>query len=228
SVIHMIFEALNKLSNLDPIDNTKLKLNDYVAAKDVDNYWYRAKVLEINKINNHEIAYLKFLDFGNEMEAETSNLAQLPTFLNSLQPQCSQYKLGFIKIPFEVSSKALEIFKKLVCHQLLFINIEYTTKTQQKSDDKDCTQYLQTEENNNDQHCEEFVTLKLTQDNIDVTSHLLKNGLAILNFECLSFENSTFEGIIEKYRSDELYARRSSLGYWQLSNQSVLGSFVSN
>ena len=232
SVIQMIHETLNVETELETMDPNEIKIGAFVAAKDIDSLWYRAQVI---KFINKTTVQLRFIDFGNNGQSEIDNLMSIPFFLSTLEPQCSQYNLAFVSIPKIVEDEAFEVFKRLVCHKILLINHEFSETLADSSqnsairfdtesgshltalsnhDNNEPTAHNSNTTSNNNTTKIDYVSMVTTEDNIDVSSNLLKQGLAILNTQEVTFSNDSFNGLVNKYKDDEMIAKTQKVGYW--------------
>lgn len=68
-----------------------------------------------------------------------------------------------------------------------------------------------------------YVSLSKTEENIDVVSNLLQQGLAVLDQE-IDIKHETFQKLMQKYKEDQQLAISAEVGYW---SKATLGEFDS-
>lgn len=121
-----------------PAPMISLKPGDICLAKfDVDNNWYRAKVMKNSLKESHPLDYkVFFIDFGNTGRVGKNSVRSIPQVLSAVPPQAHMATLAFSWIPKnvwdEVGGEAMERVAFLTKHGSLKLSgfKEACSKTQ--------------------------------------------------------------------------------------------------
>jgi staphylococcal nuclease domain-containing protein 1 len=104
-----------------------------VAKFSMDEEWYRAKVLSVDKKNTDSAdVTVMFIDYGNKEKTKTTALATMPAGFDSLAPQAIEYALGLVQLSTdeEDNELAVDYFKSLVMGDE---NAQYSVNTEYKA-----------------------------------------------------------------------------------------------
>lgn len=103
-----------------------------VAKFNLDNEWYRAKVLSVSGTN----VTVLYVDYGNKEQTQSVKLAQIPAGFDQLAPQAHEYALALVNLSSDEDDieAAVDRFKELVAESAntsdeFSINVEYKSAT---------------------------------------------------------------------------------------------------
>ncbi|CRG96415.1 tudor staphylococcal nuclease, putative [Plasmodium gallinaceum] len=182
-------EELNKSSNLELSAITEINKNSLVLAKYIDNYYYRAIVLQINK--NKKKVLVKYIDFGNEEELDFNDIKKLNEKFNlkNHPPYSIKAALAGLKIPNENKSDLISYIKKFLLDKFLYIKFE-----KKESNIFHVVFY----------DYEQFNTNKNVK---SVNEEIVFNGICYV-------DNSSNTKIFEKLKKEEALAKKNKLFIW--------------
>lgn len=225
SVINMIHEALNLETELLDVGEKDIFIGNCVAAQDIDGHWYRSEITQFD--DNDDNMLVRFIDYGNTKVVRKDEVKEIPQFLSDLMPQSTAYSLAFVSIPSVTMMKSYDVFKQLVSHQVLLMNVEYSRSKNEATNNLNDAPPKNNLTNNNDIAEQKpkkiYVSLSKTEENIDVVSNLLQQGLAVLDQE-IDIKHETFQKLMQKYKEDQQLAISAEVGYW---SKATLGEFDS-
>lgn len=122
--LRLLQEDLNKASFLENAKETEVSRNSLVLAKYIDELWYRAVVLQVNK--SKKKALVKYIDFGNEEEIQFNDIKKLPETYNlkNFPPFAIKSCIAGLKVPKENKLELMTYIKKLLVDKFLYVKFE--------------------------------------------------------------------------------------------------------
>ncbi|EUD72986.1 hypothetical protein YYG_01986 [Plasmodium vinckei petteri] len=185
-------EDINKKSYIESIPEmsiNNISKNALVLAKYIDNYYYRAVVLQINKSKNK--CLVKYIDFGNEDEINVADIKKLtPEYsLKNYHQFAIKVALSGLKMPEDNKPDLMIYIKQLLLDKFLYVKFEKKTE--------------------NIYHVvfydyEQFTTNKNVK---SVNEEIANQGICYV-------DNFSDTKIFEKLKKEELQSKKNKLGIW--------------
>ncbi|SBT35647.1 hypothetical protein POVWA2_028380 [Plasmodium ovale wallikeri] len=185
-------EELNKGTNVELSSTyalTDINKNALVMAKYIDNCYYRAIVIQVNK--SKKKALVKYIDFGNEDEINFTDIKKLKDSFNlkSYPPFSIKVALAGLKIPTENKSDLTVYIKKFLLDKFLYVKFEK----------KESNLYYVVFYD-----YEQFSTNKNVK---SVNEEIVFNGICYV-------DNLSDTKIFEKLKKEEALAKKAKLAIW--------------
>ncbi|SCM00562.1 tudor staphylococcal nuclease, putative [Plasmodium chabaudi chabaudi] len=185
-------EDINKKSYIESIPEmsiNNISKNALVLAKYIDNYYYRAVVLQINKSKNK--CTVKYIDFGNEDEINMADVKKLtPEYsLKNYHQFAIKVALSGLKMPEDNKPDLMIYIKQLLLDKFLYVKFEKKVE--------------------NIYHVvfydyEQFTTNKNVK---SVNEEIANQGICYV-------DNFSDTKIFEKLKKEELQSKKNKLGIW--------------
>uniref|UniRef100_A0A8C9GNL4 Tudor staphylococcal nuclease n=1 Tax=Piliocolobus tephrosceles TaxID=591936 RepID=A0A8C9GNL4_9PRIM len=120
-------DEINKIPNLESSSNyilSEINKNTLVVAKYIDNCYYRALILQVNK--HKKKAVVKYIDFGNEDEVDFVDIKKLSDqFSLKTYPGFGiKVALSGLKMPLENKNDLIIYIQKLLLDKYLYVKFE--------------------------------------------------------------------------------------------------------